>query len=822
MFPFKNKKKETPEPTPAPARPKIDRASKAAVNTRRNADKAAKISEPKAAPEPEKTSRFASMSFRSVGAIVHDSLWALMMIFAVWFMAILTTFSMTDPAWTHSSAKKSAEIHNLGGLAGAYVSDLVYYGLGLSAWWLVVAAMVWLYKNFRLFWQSEHEPYVPLLAGVGLSILLVFTPPLERLYFGTSLDDILPKGAGGYLGYFMANGLEVLLGKFGGILILSAIILVGLKLLAQFSYLELLMNLSKQIKIMWRDLTAKRQPTANPNTQAATRRLSQEARNIAAAPIEPPSNANSNRRALHITQPEPTEQPAPRPEKTPPREGEYILPDVDLLNAPSSEVVSVSPEKLQDIANSITEKLKEFNIEVTVVDAMIGAAITRFEIEPAKGVKGSQIVNLSKDLARSLSIQSVRVVETISGRNTMGIEIPNEHRQEVLLQEFFNAKIFHDAKSKLTMALGKGIGNDVTVGDLARMPHLLVGGMTGSGKSVGVNAMILSILFKAKPDEVRFIMIDPKMLELSVYEGIPHLLCPVVTDMKEAGNALNWCVAEMEKRYRLLSHVGVRNLAGYNEKIQAAKAEEKSIPNPFSLNPDEPEPLETLPQIVLVIDELADLMMTERKAVETQIARLAQKARAAGIHMIIATQRPSVDVITGLIKANVPTRMAFTVQSRVDSRTILDQMGAEALLKYGDLLFLQPGEAEPVRLQGAFVSDDEVHRVVEFIKAQAEPNYVDGILTGEALLDSPAAGETANANGASGGGNTDLFDQAVDFIVTSRKTSISALQRHLKIGYNRAANLMQELEDNGIVSPAESNGSRRILAQRPRDLLDEE
>ena len=427
----------------------------------------------------------------------------------------------------------------------------------------------------------------------------------------------------------------------------------------------------------------------------------------------------------------------------------------------------------------------------------------------AKGVKGSQIVNLAKDLARSLAVQSVRVVETIAGKNTMGIELPNEHRQEVLLHEIFTADVFADAPSKLSVALGKDIAGDVVVGDLAKMPHLLVGGMTGSGKSVGVNAMIMSMLFKATPDEVRFIMIDPKMLELSIYDGIPHLLCPVVTDMREAGNALNWCVAEMEKRYRLLSYAGVRNLASYNEKIQAAQAAEKPLFNPFSLNPDEPEPLEKLPQIVVVIDELADLMMTEKKAVETQIARLAQKARAAGIHMIIATQRPSVDVITGLIKANVPTRMAFTVQSRIDSRTILDQMGAEDLLKYGDLLFLQPGNAEPTRLQGAFVSDDEVHRVVDFIKQQAEPNYVDGILTGEATEET---NQFIHPEARSNHGD-DLFDQAVQFVVSTRKTSISSLQRQLRIGYNRAANLMQALEDEGIVSEASVDGKRTILSR---------
>ncbi len=814
MFPFKKKEKETP----APARPKIDKATP--KSTKRTSEKKARINQPQPTT-PEKPSRFASMSFRSMGAILHDSLWALMMIFALWFMAVLTSFSMTDPAFTHSTANKGADIHNWGGLIGAYISDLCYYFFGLSIWWMVVAAMVWLYKNFRLFWQSGHEPYVPMLAGGGLAMLLVFTPPLERLYFGNSLDDILPKGAGGYLGTMTATGLETLMGKFGGVLILSALILVGLKLLAQFSYLELLVNLGKQIKHTYNVLAEKRQTTVNPINQSITRKLSQEARNIAAEPVEMPTSTNSNRRpTLNINQPE-TEPPvvARQPVITP-QDGEYALPHADLLTPPSGEVIKTQPEELQKTADQITEKLKEFNIDANVIDATVGAAITRFEIEPAKGVKGSQIVNLSKDLARSLSIQSVRVVETIAGKSTMGIELPNKHRQDVSLYEFFNSDTFIDSPSKLTVALGKGIANDITVGDLAKMPHLLVGGMTGSGKSVGVNAMILSILFKAKPDEVRFIMIDPKMLELSVYDGIPHLLCPVVTDMKEASNALNWCVAEMERRYRLLSHLGVRNLENYNEKIQAAKAEEKPLPNPFSLTPDEPEPLDVLPQIVVIIDELADLMFTERKSVETQIARLAQKARAAGIHMIVATQRPSVDVITGLIKANMPTRMAFTVQARVDSRTILDQMGAESLLKYGDLLFLKPGEAEPVRLQGAFVSDDDVHRVVQFIKNQAEPNYVDGILTGEALLsDSPSG---VNGGGGVGvNGKSDLFDQAVDFIVTSRKTSISALQRHLRIGYNRAANLMQELEDGGIVSPAESNGSRKILVHRNPDLLDD-
>ena len=474
---------------------------------------------------------------------------------------------------------------------------------------------------------------------------------------------------------------------------------------------------------------------------------------------------------------------------------------------PTSEARPVNPETLQQTAERIEAKLAEFGIEVQVVSATAGPVITRFEIEPAQGVKGSQIVNLSKDLARSLSIQAVRVVETIPGKNTMGIELPNEKRQEVVLREILTSPVFTDAKSKLTVALGKDISGVPVVGDLAKMPHLLVAGMTGSGKSVGVNGMIMSILFKATPEEVRFIMIDPKMLELSIYDGIPHLLCPVVTDMREAGQALNWCVAEMEKRYRLLSHAGVRNIEGFNKKVEESKASGKPLLNPFSLNPDDPEPLDKLPLIVVVIDELADLMMTERKSVEQQIARLAQKARAAGVHLIIATQRPSVDVITGLIKANIPTRMAFTVQSKIDSRTILDQMGAEDLLKYGDLLFLQPGSAEPTRLQGAFVSDQEVHEVVSHIKRQAPADYVDGLLTGEAVLET---NQVVNPNANS----DELFDQAVAFVLETRKTSISSLQRQLRIGYNRAANLMQALEDAGVVSAADVSGSRKILAQK--------
>ena len=420
--------------------------------------------------------------------------------------------------------------------------------------------------------------------------------------------------------------------------------------------------------------------------------------------------------------------------------------------APAVRVDSVTPESLEMTSRMIEKKLRDFGVEVRVVAASPGPVITRYEIEPATGVKGSQVVNLAKDLARSLSLVSIRVVETIPGRTTMALELPNAKRQMIRLAEILGSQIYHDAASQLTMGLGKDIVGAPMVADLAKMPHCLVAGTTGSGKSVGINAMILSLLYKAEARDVRLILIDPKMLEMSVYEGIPHLLCPVVTDMKQAGNALNWCVGEMERRYKLMSKMGVRNLAGYNKKLDEAKARGELIPNPFSLTPEEPEPLERLPFVVVVIDELADLMMVVGKKIEELIARLAQKARAAGIHLILATQRPSVDVITGLIKANIPTRLSFQVSSKIDSRTILDQMGAEALLGQGDMLYLTPGGGLPVRVHGAFVSDEEVHRVVEYIKSQGEPNYIEGILEGGTL---DGDGDAPGGGGAGGGGDAE-------------------------------------------------------------------
>jgi S-DNA-T family DNA segregation ATPase FtsK/SpoIIIE len=456
----------------------------------------------------------------------------------------------------------------------------------------------------------------------------------------------------------------------------------------------------------------------------------------------------------------------------------------------------------------IEKKLKDFGVDVTVVLAQPGPVITRYEIEPATGVKGSQIVGLAKDLARSLSLVSIRVVETIPGKNYMALELPNAKRQSIKLSEILGSNIYNEAKSMLTMGLGKDIIGNPIVADLAKMPHVLVAGTTGSGKSVGINAMILSLLYKAEARDVRLLMIDPKMLEMSVYEGIPHLLAPVVTDMRQAAHGLNWCVAEMEKRYKLMSKMGVRNLAGFNAKLDEATANGTFIYNPFSLTPEDPEPLQRLPHIVVVIDELADLMMVVGKKIEELIARLAQKARAAGIHLILATQRPSVDVITGLIKANIPTRIAFQVSSKIDSRTILDQMGAEALLGMGDMLYMPSGTGLPIRVHGAFVSDEEVHRVVKYLKEQGgEPNYVEGLLEGGTV-----DGDDGDGTFGDVGGEKDaLYDQAVEVVLKNRKASISLVQRHLKIGYNRAARLVEDMEKAGLVSSMSTNGQRDIL-----------
>ncbi|CAG9193595.1 Cell division protein FtsK [Burkholderia vietnamiensis] len=544
-------------------------------------------------------------------------------------------------------------------------------------------------------------------------------------------------------------------------------------------------------------------PTDAPASSAASSAAN-------AAPAEPATPPDAEAEAATT----PTRPPRPNAfEFHAPASFNVELPTLDLLEPASDDIEPISEEHLAQTGQVIEQRLQEFKVPVTVVGASAGPVITRFEIEPALGVRGSQIVGLMKDLSRGLGLTSIRVVETIPGKTCMGLELPNAKRQMIRLSEILESRQYQHSTSQLTIAMGKDITGHPVVTDLAKAPHMLVAGTTGSGKSVAINAMILSLLYKATPEEVRLIMIDPKMLELSVYEGIPHLLAPVVTDMKLAANALNWCVGEMEKRYRLMSAVGVRNLAGFNQKIRDAEAKEKKIGNPFSLTPDNPEPLSTLPLIVVVIDELADLMMVAGKKIEELIARLAQKARAAGIHLILATQRPSVDVITGLIKANIPTRVAFQVSSKIDSRTILDQMGAESLLGQGDMLFLPPGTGYPQRVHGAFVADEEVHRIVEYLKQFGEPQYEEGILDGPA-----ADGATQDLFGDAPDAEADpLYDEAVAFVVRTRRASISSVQRQLRIGYNRAARLVEQMEAAGLVSPMGINGSREVLVPAAAD-----
>ncbi len=758
-----------------------------------------------------------------LGALLGDALW-LMTLLAVGYVVLsLLSFTMSDPAWSRSTAAVE-QAHNLGGMAGAYIADIAYYAAGVSVWWLVIAALVWLVKSFRVLGKTDATHRYHRWWGVlGVLVLLCASCVLEYALWHGTWQESLPLDAGGLLGRLLAPPMAALFGVSGSLILALVLVLLGLSLLLQVSWLVLIEKIGLQLEWLWLKLIKKpHEFIAELPKERTSRRMVQKVQEITDKPLDmrdAPARSNRGKSALPSAPVAPPlqsdlpfdEEPANEARKKGKKTTSSWLPSLDLLSPLPQHTIQIDPEHLQDNAERIEAKLAEFGIEAKVVSATAGPVITRYEIEPAQGVKGSQIVNLNKDLARSLSMQSIRVVETIAGRHTMGIELPNDDRQDVLLSEIVTASVFKKSASKLTIALGKDIAGTPVVADLAKMPHLLIAGTTGSGKSVAVNAMIVSMLYKATPEEVRMIMIDPKMLELSVYQDIPHLLAPVVTDMKQAAQALNWCVNEMEKRYRLLAHTDVRNIAGFNQKVREATEKGSPIPNPFSLNPDDPEPLENMPYIVVIIDELADLMMVEGKKVEQQIARLAQKARAAGIHLVLATQRPSVDVITGLIKANIPTRISFQVSSKIDSRTILDQMGAENLLGKGDMLFLPPGTGEPTRLHGAFVSDAEVLGVAGYLKRHAPPQYVEGLLTGE------AEAATAAALGLRGEHEDELFDQAVAFVLETRKTSISSLQRHLRIGYNRSANLMQALEDAGVVSPPEVGGSRQILARREED-----
>jgi DNA segregation ATPase FtsK/SpoIIIE, S-DNA-T family len=728
-----------------------------------------------------------------------------------WLLALMS-YSAQDAAFSTSGVGLTTR--NWGGRVGSWVADASYFMLGFSVWWCFAAAVrAWLTTLAR--WMRAEAPQqersrfsrTRLAFWIALAVLLCASTALEwsRLY---RFEPRLPDHAGGALGYLVGPWSVKWLGFTGSGLVGVALLVLSAAVVFRFSWsyvaerlgarLDALLAARREKREIAQDLALGQQAARQREEVLLGERIDSVEHHPLPIAIEPAlvEVPKSERVAKERQKPLFTELPDSK------------LPQVDLLDGAQARQETVASETLEMTSRLIEKKLKDFGVEVRVVLAQPGPVITRYEIEPATGVKGSQVVNLAKDLARSLSLVSIRVIETIPGKNYMALELPNAKRQSIRLSEILGSQIYNEAKSMLTMGLGKDIVGNPVVADLAKMPHVLVAGTTGSGKSVGLNAMILSLLYKAEARDVRLLMIDPKMLEMSVYEGIPHLLAPVVTDMRQAAHGLNWCVGEMERRYKLLSKLGVRNLAGYNHKIDEAKAKEQFIYNPFSLTPDSPEPLERLPHIVVVIDELADLMMVVGKKIEELIARLAQKARAAGIHLILATQRPSVDVITGLIKANIPTRIAFQVSSKIDSRTILDQMGAEALLGMGDMLYMHSGSGFPVRVHGAFVSDEEVHRVVSYLKEQGgEPNYIEGVLEGGTVdEDSDLLGE-----GGSGGEKDPMYDQAVEIVLKNRKASISLVQRHLKIGYNRAARLVEEMEKAGLVGSMSSSGQREIL-----------
>ena len=733
----------------------------------------------------------------------------------VFWLLALVSYSAQDAAWSTSGTRGDPLVANWGGRLGAWLADGSYFMLGFSVWWCVAAGgRAWIASLAR--WMRGGEPVVGAsspfarrgLFWGGLVVLMCASTALEwsRLY---RLEVLLPGHAGGVLGFMVGPASVKWLGFTGSGLLGIVALVLGAALVFRFSWghvaellgarIDALVQSRRAQREVAKDVAVGRKAARERAEVVLEERTESEEHHPQPVQIIEPVLADVSQSARVVKErqkPLFTEMPDSK------------LPMVDLLDGPLQRQETVAPETLEMTSRLIEKKLKDFGVEVRVMAAMPGPVITRYEIEPATGVKGAQIVGLAKDLARSLSLVSIRVVETIPGKNFMALELPNAKRQSIRLSEILGSHVYHEAKSMLTMGLGKDIVGNPVVADLARMPHVLVAGTTGSGKSVGINAMILSLLYKAEARDVRLLMIDPKMLEMSVYEGIPHLLAPVVTDMKQAANGLNWCVAEMERRYKLMSKLGVRNLAGYNQKIDEAKAREEFIYNPFSLTPEEPEPLQRLPHIVVIIDELADLMMVVGKKIEELIARLAQKARAAGIHLILATQRPSVDVITGLIKANIPTRIAFSVGSKIDSRTILDQMGAEALLGMGDMLYMASGTGLPIRVHGAFVSDEEVHRVVSYLKTQGDPDYIEGVLEGGTV---DGDGDLSGDGGGEGGEKDPMYDQAVEVVLKDRKASISYVQRKLRIGYNRSARLLEDMEKAGLVSGLTTSGQREVL-----------
>jgi len=736
--------------------------------------------------------------------LAKEALWLFFAAIGLYLVLILASYYHDDPSWTHS-ASENAVIHNAGGAVGAWISDIMLYMFGFSAWWFAVFAFyaIWL-VYLRLDVVAQGRKPLLFLNFFGFGMLLLSSSCLEYGHL-IHLPATLPQDAGGVIGNIFDTMIRDSLGFIGSTLVLLFAMAAGFSLFTGWSWILIVEKIGSALIgtyqfILYKYRDKKDREAGKIAEQQRTEFVEQERKRIEdRVPIQIETPVFEIPKSERVQRESQVSLFATLPDSP--------LPPLHLLDEPKGEIEVQSAETIEFTSRLIERKLMDFGIEVKVLAAMPGPVITRYELEPAAGVKGSQVLNLSKDLARALSVVSIRVVETIPGKSCMGLEIPNPKRQIVYLAEIMGSQAYADVSSPLAIAMGKDIAGKAVVADLAKMPHVLVAGTTGSGKSVAINAMILSLVYKAEASKVRMILIDPKMLELSVYEGIPHLLAPVITDMRQAANALNWGVAEMERRYKLMSVLGVRNLAGYNVKVRDAIKDGHPITHPFTLTPDSPEPLDELPLIVIVIDELADLMMVVGKKVEEPIARLAQKARACGIHLVVATQRPSVDVITGLIKANIPTRVAFQVSSKIDSRTILDQMGAEALLGQGDMLYQPPGTTYPQRIHGAFVSDAEVHRVVQHLKTQGEPNYIEGILTGGTEEGSELGDMESN-----GGESDPLYDEAVAIVMKTRRASISSVQRQLRIGYNRAARLIEEMERAGLVSSMQSNGNREVLA----------
>ncbi|MGZ0713579.1 DNA translocase FtsK [Pseudomonas palleroniana] len=760
----------------------------------------------------------------------------------LFLMMALLTYGKDDPGWSHNS--KIEDVQNFGGPAGSYSADILFMVLGYFAY---IFPLLLAIKTWQIF-RQRHEPWQ--WSGwlfswrlIGLVFLVLSGAALAHIHFHAPTG--LPAGAGGALGESLGDLARRTLNIQGSTLMFIALFLFGLTVFTDLSWFKV-MDVTGKITL---DLFELFQGAANRWWAARVERKRMVAQlrevdtrvNEVVAPSTPDRReqakvkerliereqalskhmSDREKQVPPVIAPVPVKAPEPshrvQKEKQAPlfidSAIEGTLPPISILDPAEKKQLNYSPESLAAVGHLLEIKLKEFGVEVAVDSIHPGPVITRYEIQPAAGVKVSRIANLAKDLARSLAVTSVRVVEVIPGKTTVGIEIPNEDRQIVRFSEVLSTPEYDNFKSPVTLALGHDIGGKPVITDLAKMPHLLVAGTTGSGKSVGVNAMILSILFKSGPEDAKLIMIDPKMLELSIYEGIPHLLCPVVTDMKDAANALRWSVAEMERRYKLMAKMGVRNLSGFNAKIKEAQERGETIDDPLykreSIHDEAPK-LTKLPTIVVVVDEFADMMMIVGKKVEELIARIAQKARAAGIHLILATQRPSVDVITGLIKANIPTRMAFQVSSKIDSRTIIDQGGAEQLLGHGDMLYMPPGTSLPIRVHGAFVSDDEVHRVVEAWKLRGAPEYNDDILNG---VEEAGSGFENGGGGGDDDAETDaLYDEAVAFVLESRRASISAVQRKLKIGYNRAARMIEAMEMAGVVTAMNTNGSREVIA----------